>query len=74
MSSHNSPSDEARGDPVWHNAHEWLEEDDELDMDYHPAAEGSDEDDGWDDDAEPEDDEMGLGISNGNEHHSEKAG
>ncbi|KAJ6157535.1 hypothetical protein N7470_005127 [Penicillium chermesinum] len=68
MSSHDSPSDGARGDAVWHPAHEWLEEDDELDMDYHPAMEGSDEDEGWDDDAAPEDDEMGLGVSDDTPH------
>lgn len=67
--SRESSSDGTREQPVWHSAQQWLEEDDELDMDYHPALEGSDDDEGWDDDAEPEDDEMGLGISDGIAHH-----
>lgn len=67
MSSSGSPSNEARtsaaDSTVWHPAQEWLDEDDELDMDYHPAIEGSEDDDGWEMDAE----EMGLelGISEG---------
>jgi WD repeat-containing protein 23 len=69
MSSPGSPSEEAResagGTPAWHPAQEWLEEDDEVDMDYHPALEGSEDEDGWE---EMEEDEMGLGLSDGEDH------
>ncbi|KAJ5116247.1 hypothetical protein N7456_000595 [Penicillium angulare] len=66
MSNHGSHSDEERAEPVWHHAQEWLEEDDDLDMDYQPALEGSDEDEGWEEDAEPEDEAPVLGISEEN--------
>jgi WD repeat-containing protein 23 len=69
MSSPGSPSEEAResagGTPAWHPAQEWLEEDDEVDMDYHPALEGSEDEDGWE---EMDEDEMGLGLSDGEDH------
>jgi hypothetical protein len=59
--SNRSPSDEG-GESFRHPAQEWLEEDDELDMDYHSALEGQDEEDeDWEDD----DDGMGLGIADG---------
>lgn len=64
MSSPRSPSEEAResagGTPTWHPAQEWLEEDDEVDMDYHPAMDESE--DGWE---EMEGEDMGLGVSDG---------
>lgn len=47
MSSHDSPSNEtpgSNGEPVWHPAQEWPEEDDELDMTYHPALDGAADD------------------------------
>ncbi|KAJ5930454.1 hypothetical protein N7466_005947 [Penicillium verhagenii] len=67
MSSHGSPSEEARGESFRHPAQEWLEEDDELDMDYHSALEGPEEDDeGWEDEADRDDDDMGLGIAEEN--------
>lgn len=55
MSPVGSPSapgeagDSAGESAAWHPAHEWLEEDDEQDMDYHPAMEmdESDEVDAW---------------------------
>jgi WD repeat-containing protein 23 len=69
MSSPGSPTEEAResagGTPAWHPAQEWLEEDDEVDMDYHPALEGSEDEDGWE---EMDEDEMGLGLSDGEDH------
>ncbi|KAJ5652225.1 hypothetical protein N7507_009651 [Penicillium longicatenatum] len=59
--SNRSPSDEG-GEYFRHPAQEWLEEDDELEMDYHSALEGQDEEDeDWEDD----DDGMGLGIAGG---------
>ncbi|OQD77248.1 hypothetical protein PENDEC_c003G07048 [Penicillium decumbens] len=67
MSSPRSPSEEAResagGTPTWHPAQEWLEEDDEVDMDYHPAMDESE--DGWE---EMEGEDMGLGVSDENPH------
>lgn len=70
MSSPGSPSEEAResagGTPAWHPAQEWLEEDDEVDMDYHPALEGSEDEDGWEE--MHAEDEMGLGVSDGEDH------
>ena len=65
MSSNQSPSDDARGESIWHPAREWLEEDDDLDMDYHPALEGSNDDDEWEEEADNEDEEINLGISDG---------
>ncbi|KAJ5885139.1 hypothetical protein N7495_009649 [Penicillium taxi] len=46
MSSHESPSDESRASneaTVWHPAQEWLEEEEELDMDYEPTQGDEDE-------------------------------
>lgn len=68
MSSPGSPSEEAResagGTTAWHPAQEWLEEDDEVDMDYHPALEGSEDEDGWEE-MDAEDEDMDLGVSDG---------
>lgn len=64
MSSHDSPADDSREEPIWHPAQEWLEEDDELDMDYDPAHEASDVEEGSD--LEPFYDELaGLGRGEG---------
>lgn len=63
--SHRSPSDEPGGESFRHPAQEWLEEDDELDMDYHSALEGQTEEDEEDEDWEDDDDGMGLGIADG---------
>lgn len=70
MSSHDSPSNEtpgSNGEPVWHPAQEWPEEDDELDMTYHPALDGPADDHG-----SPADEDMSTG-SEGNEGAWEEA-
>ncbi|KAJ5548981.1 hypothetical protein N7513_006215 [Penicillium frequentans] len=64
--SHRSASDEPGEESFRHPAQEWLEEDDELDMDYHSALEGQTEEDEEDEDWEDDDDGMGLGIADEN--------
>lgn len=72
MSSPGSPEAEARESAgestVWHPALEWLEEDDEQDMDYHPAAEESEEGDGWEE-MSVEDEHFDIQVSDGEDHN-----
>lgn len=53
---------------VWHPAQEWLEEDDEHDMDYHPAMEESDEGDAWEE-MSVEDEPFDIQVSDGEDLH-----
>lgn len=53
----------SNSDPTWHQAQEWLDEDDEHDTDYHPALEGSEDDDRWE--SEEDDEDMGLEVADG---------
>lgn len=71
MSSSGSPEGEARESAgestVWHPAQEWLEEDEEHDMDYHPAVEESDEGDAWEE-MSVEDENFDIQVSDGEDH------
>lgn len=71
MSTPGSPGGEApesAGEStVWHPAQEWLEEDDEHDMDYHPAVEESDEGDAWEE-MSVEDEPFDIQVSDGEDH------
>lgn len=72
MSSPASPSGEARESAgestVWHPAREWLEEEDEHDVDYHPGLEESEEGDAWEE-MSVEDEEFDVRITDGKNHN-----
>lgn len=49
---------------IWHPARQWLEEDDEHDIDYHPALEESEEGDAWEE-MSVEDEDFDVGARSG---------